>query len=73
MYYINTPIGEIEVDMNFFETIKIKSKRTYNNTTFITLLDNQTFSLADTDFITIDKLLREKKLNTLLNQNNQKN
>jgi len=63
---INTPIGEMLVNIDFFEKIQVKEVRKISDLLFIQLEDFHTFSISEKDWIEIKQQVRENKLNNLL-------
>jgi hypothetical protein len=65
---INTPIGEMLVDIKFFNKIKVKETRKTGDILFIHLTDNQSFSILEKDWIEISQLVRNNKIESILNK-----
>jgi hypothetical protein len=65
---INTPIGEMLVDIKFFNKIKVKETRKTGDILFIHLTDNQSFSILEKDWIEISQLVRNNKIDSILNK-----
>lgn len=65
---INTPIGGMLVDINFFKKIKANEVRKVGDILFIHLTDGQSFSILEKHWIEISQLLRNDKIDSVLNK-----
>lgn len=65
---INTPIGGMLVDIKFFNRIKVKETKKNGDILFINLTDGQSFSILEKDWIEISQLIRNDKIESILNK-----
>ena len=63
-YTITTQIGEQCVHLNFFTNLNIKRESIIDDLIFIKLKDNSTFSILQSEWISIQ---RQLKINKLIN------
>jgi hypothetical protein len=68
-WVINTSVGAILVNIDFFEKIQVKKVRKISDLLFIQLEDFQTFSISEKDWIEIQQEIRENKINSLIKKN----
>lgn len=65
---INTPIGGMLIDINFFKKLSVREVKKVGDILFIHLTDGQSFSILEKDWTEIQQTLRENKIESILNK-----
>ena len=67
-WLISTPIDQIMVTIDFFKNIKINEIRAVGHAIFLNIDQNHTISIYDKDWKEVQILLREIKINKIINE-----